>query len=277
MRSRLRSRRSSARGLAAATALLAAPAALGQLHEGDVAIDDVDGAIAIGVVEGGELTPENVFGVTFGDQGIPAFTSDPGYNAPAGTFSPGSRLGFNFRGALERWDGEAFSPLLGGGLDERLRITFFTAEATSGEGFVPGFDLQVQPDGGYHTHLGMTLLPADGEPSPQPGVYLMELELYSTDPDLAPSEPYWFVFGHEADPVELAEAEQWVRDERAGSGPACPADLDGSGAVGFDDLLGVLSAWGGCETACPADLDGSGAVDFDDVLNVLSAWGPCSG
>ena len=53
----------------------------------------------------------------------------------------------------------------------------------------------------------------------------------------------------------------------------CPADIDGSGAVDFGDILAVLSAWG-C-TDCPEDLDESGVVDFADLLIVLASWGPC--
>ena len=54
----------------------------------------------------------------------------------------------------------------------------------------------------------------------------------------------------------------------------CPADLDGSGAVGFTDLLAILGAWGDC-SGCPEDLDGDGFVAFGDILIVLSAWGSC--
>ena len=57
-----------------------------------------------------------------------------------------------------------------------------------------------------------------------------------------------------------------------GSAP-CPTDLDGSGATGFDDLLLVLTQYGGPGSA---DLDGSGAVGFSDLLLLLAAWGPCS-
>ncbi|MBT8486680.1 MAG: hypothetical protein HKO59_04300 [Phycisphaerales bacterium] len=57
--------------------------------------------------------------------------------------------------------------------------------------------------------------------------------------------------------------------------PECPADLDGSGDVGFTDLLAVLAAWGPCVGACPADLDESGDVGFTDLLAVLASWGPC--
>lgn len=54
----------------------------------------------------------------------------------------------------------------------------------------------------------------------------------------------------------------------------CPPDLDGSGDVGFTDLLQILSVWGPCP-GCPQDLDRSGDVGFTDLLQVLSAWGPC--
>ncbi|NNF41745.1 MAG: hypothetical protein HKN62_01630 [Phycisphaerales bacterium] len=54
----------------------------------------------------------------------------------------------------------------------------------------------------------------------------------------------------------------------------CPADLDGSGDVGFADLLTILAAWGPCP-GCPADLDGSGDVGFTDLLSALAAWGAC--
>ncbi len=58
-------------------------------------------------------------------------------------------------------------------------------------------------------------------------------------------------------------------------GLACPGDLDNSGAVGFPDLVLLLSAWGPCGV-CPEDLDGSGAVDFADLLLLLGAWGACA-
>jgi len=53
--------------------------------------------------------------------------------------------------------------------------------------------------------------------------------------------------------------------------PARTEDLDGSGDVGFGDLLILLGAWGPCP-ACPADLDGDGTVGFSDLLQLLAAW-----
>ena len=55
----------------------------------------------------------------------------------------------------------------------------------------------------------------------------------------------------------------------------CPADVDGSGSVGTDDVLLVLSAWGGCASGCDADVDGDLFVGVNDLLAVVSAWGAC--
>jgi hypothetical protein len=54
----------------------------------------------------------------------------------------------------------------------------------------------------------------------------------------------------------------------------CPADIDGSGVVGVDDVLTVLSGWGNVGPS-PADVNGDGIVNVDDLLMVISAWGPC--
>ncbi|MBT8485688.1 MAG: hypothetical protein KJO43_08915 [Phycisphaerae bacterium] len=56
--------------------------------------------------------------------------------------------------------------------------------------------------------------------------------------------------------------------------PACVADLDGSGDVGFPDLLTLLAEWG-CVGTCLADLDGSGDVGFADLVLLLASWGAC--
>ncbi|MHC5115426.1 MAG: FG-GAP repeat domain-containing protein, partial [Planctomycetota bacterium] len=56
---------------------------------------------------------------------------------------------------------------------------------------------------------------------------------------------------------------------------ACPGDLDGSGDVGFSDVLVIIGAWGPCPPDCPEDLSGNGTVDFADILAVIAAWGAC--
>ncbi len=58
--------------------------------------------------------------------------------------------------------------------------------------------------------------------------------------------------------------------------PACPADLDGSGAVDAADLAVLLGAWGTSGTNA-SDLDGSGTVGGSDLAILLGAWGACAG
>lgn len=54
---------------------------------------------------------------------------------------------------------------------------------------------------------------------------------------------------------------------------ACPADLDGSGAVDGADLAQLIAGWGTVDMT--GDLDGSGGVDGADVAALIAAWGPC--
>ncbi|MCH7849362.1 MAG: hypothetical protein IIB53_13480, partial [Planctomycetes bacterium] len=54
------------------------------------------------------------------------------------------------------------------------------------------------------------------------------------------------------------------------------ADLNGDGAVGVKDLLGLLGSWGPCgKGCCLADLDINGSVGVPDLLALLGSWGPC--
>jgi len=51
----------------------------------------------------------------------------------------------------------------------------------------------------------------------------------------------------------------------------CPADLDGNGQVGSEDLALVLGSWGGPG----GDLNGDGGTDSKDLALLLGSWGPC--
>ena len=53
---------------------------------------------------------------------------------------------------------------------------------------------------------------------------------------------------------------------------ACPADLDGNGAVDGADLGLLLSGWGIDATG---DINADGTIDGADLGVLLSAWGPC--
>jgi hypothetical protein len=53
----------------------------------------------------------------------------------------------------------------------------------------------------------------------------------------------------------------------------CIADIVQDGAVGVDDLLGVIGAFGSDNAA--ADINCDGTVGVDDVLGIITDWGPC--
>jgi hypothetical protein len=58
--------------------------------------------------------------------------------------------------------------------------------------------------------------------------------------------------------------------------PACPADIDGNGAVDVEDLVTVLLAWG-TTGMDPADVNHDNVVNVEDLVIIIVAWGPCSG
>ena len=55
--------------------------------------------------------------------------------------------------------------------------------------------------------------------------------------------------------------------------PVCAMDVNADGAVDTNDILQVLSAWGGC--ICVEDVDGDTVVGVNDILAVLAEYGPC--
>ena len=60
---------------------------------------------------------------------------------------------------------------------------------------------------------------------------------------------------------------------------ACDTPDDGCVVVDIDECLeqgGIFLGYHeSCEDPCDADLDGSGAVDYADMLDILRDWGPC--
>lgn len=54
---------------------------------------------------------------------------------------------------------------------------------------------------------------------------------------------------------------------------ACPADLNGDGAVSSGDLALLLGAWGAGPSTADLNLDGT--VNAGDLALLLGAWGPC--
>ncbi|QYU68535.1 hypothetical protein J4558_27740 [Leptolyngbya sp. 15MV] len=208
----------------AAGLALASPA-LAQVHETDVIVRIVQGRLETGRVEAGQpVFPRQVNGSTLGLIGIPNVSTDPGFDSPAGTFTPGQVVGLSLRRALRKWDGAGFSTIPA----ERLQVvkgqsSITTPEADPTAGSPSGsLILGVATSSGrLHEHPAWVLLsPASA------GVYMVELELWMTAPGTGTSEPVWILLNQNAPPAVYDEAFAWA-DANVRS-ITCVANCDGS-------------------------------------------------
>ena len=237
-------------------------------HAGDVILAVNDAAtITTSTIAATGVVTARVFGATFGDTGVSRFTTNPGFDAVSATFSAGSRVGFAPLSGLQRWTGAGVEPVS----DERLEVKYLTLQTIIGVTPAVGFDLAVQSNGGWHRHLNFRLFTA-GAKLPASALYIVELEMYSTDGVTLPSAPMWMVFNDGASVAEHDAAIAWVTTHLARSGSNCIADLDGNGDVGASDLAAVLGAWG----TASGDLTEDGATDASDLSALLASWGPCT-
>ncbi len=179
----------------ASSLLLSTVAAAQHVHESDVQLTVDDGRIVLN---------DSVFGADFGED-FPNFTSDPGFSGLAGTFTPGTAIGFNILDAIRKWDDAGHFDTIA---TETISITYGPSSVTTptlaGQ-FVPGFSLNVTGDGGFHQHLGYTL-----DSPASDGVYLLKLELFSTDSNLANSDPFYLVFNQNVDEAIHDDAIHYV-------------------------------------------------------------------
>ena len=247
------------------SSLVFATAAFSQ-HNGDIGLVIEDQKLSSVVITGGQYSGnEQVFTASFGDSGFDFFTQNPGWNAAPGTFIPGTSFTWDAVSGLKK-----FEPGVGfGSTTATLRVSFSSTSVTIGEEPVPGFSLQVQPDGGFHKHPNFFLQGVSGS-DPEPGAYLLETRLEISEPGVTASDSVFVVFNNMA-PEHQIEAVAYLEDSIKA---ACPFDVNGDSVVSFADLLAVLADWG-CES-CPAtDVDGDGSVGFSDVLGVVASWGDC--
>jgi len=254
---------------AAIPAILAAGAPLYAQHAGDIYLEDVDGQIVTGLIDEDEniTLPVYVFGSEFGEEGLPGFTSEPGFDTLPGAFEFGTSIGFNVLDGLKVWNGDGFDPVA----DQTLTISFGPLSVTVEDRPTPGFALAVQPNGAYHRHFNFVISGAGGGAA-DPGIFLLNLEMFSTDPDMETSDPFWLVFNYEVRESEHGAAIKWVEANLAPTG--CPTDLTGDDMTDGADLGELLLAW---DTSDPdADLNDDGIVDGADLGIILLAWGPCA-
>lgn len=240
-------------------------------HLIDLAIGQSQGRIATGVfqVQGENVVPllsQRVFIAEFGT--FPNFTSSPGLDSLVGAFQGGSQIGFDIRKALRKWDGSSFPQGAEGIPPERLQIKLGPAANTrvtpASDELVTGFSLAVSNSGNtvgeFHHHPGFTLLDPASD-----GLYVVELQLWSTQSGLGTSEPYWMVFSQNAGEEELRAAASWVRDNLWQ--PACSADLNNDGMVDDADFVPFVVAYNYllCDPpGCPTDFNGDWMTDDAD-------------
>jgi hypothetical protein len=169
-----------------------------------------------------ELLGLRVFGYDFGeDPAEPFFTQDPGFNAAAGSGLPGgSQLLFNIVSAsglglpanLSYWDGNSGVMFETAPAGESLTLNFGSQNRVvdAGMGFVAGFSLQtVAASGAVHRHRNAFLAGTGGDPSA--GIYLLPLELESSDATIQKSLPFFLLYNNGLDEEAHDAAIEWVQ------------------------------------------------------------------
>ena len=251
--------------LLAGGTLLAASTTLHAQHAGDIGLSQVDGQLDVYGPIGNEDTG-GVFLATFGDTGFEGLTPNPGFDALAGTFEPG-RIGFDAVSGLQRWDPISGAWLAPEDVDEALSISFITLQTVVEDSPISGFDLAVQPDGGWHRHMNFVLM-EDSSGNRTTGVYRVDYVLYSTM-GYADSDVFTILYDYEAAPEDVTNAIDSMYED-----PACPGDFDGNGVIDGSDLTQILASWGTDDPL--ADLNEDGVVAGQDLTILLGRWGLCS-
>lgn len=235
-------------------------------HAGDIGLRATEGQLEVYGPLGSEEDTGGVYLGTFGDTGFAGYTPNPGFDALPGTFAPG-RIGFNALSGLMRWDSTSSTWLEPELVGERLSISFITSKTVLEDEAITGFDLAIQPDGGWHRHMNYELLPDDSEMRLE-GVYRFDLLMYSTQ-GLEDSEPFTIIFDYNAASEDVDAAIESMYENTP-----CPGDFDGNGEIDGGDLATLLAEWG--TASATSDLSGDGFIGGEDLSILLGRWGLCS-
>ncbi len=173
------------------------------LHGGDFALFVHDHGDGLEI----EIEPR-VLGAEL-DPGLGFAATSPGFDSAPGAFPTGSSVGIDITQALMRWTGAAFVAL-DSLSQETMTAAFLTLSATTGDGPVAGFAINLDGDGSWHKHLSFILNGADGA-DPADGVYLFSFTLRSSNVAIGDSEPAWIVFNLNGDEAAHDAAIAWVR------------------------------------------------------------------
>lgn len=253
--------------------VLSAPAAAQSIHTGDVVIrHGVAGEIEIGgQVDGGVEWGRRVFPGRLDLGQFANLADDPGFDSFSGAFPSGSVIGLDILAGLRVWDGDGFDEI-----DPSYAMSVSKGNSVittpASDERVPGFTFgSADTNGRFHHHVRFFLDPFDPV-TDVPGLWLLTLELWSTNAAVLPSEPLHLVFASGAEAAgQQADAIAWVEANMVG-GPCSPADLaEPEGVLDLNDITAFASAFLVQDAA--ADLaEPTGVFDLNDITAFVAAF-----
>lgn len=260
--------------LTGVVAVVCASPAQGQaVHDVDIVIrQGADGAIETGLVgQSGIEWGKRVVRGRLDLSQFPNLTDDPGFDSQGGAFPAGTLIGLDLLAALREWDGDSFEDI---DPDFAMSVTKGSSVVTTppADQRVPGFTFGAADGGGrFHHHVRFFLDPYDIS-QPIPGMWLLEIELWSTNAAVLPSEPVFIVFASGAQAVaQQDDAVAWVEQNLLG-GPCSIADLaEPFGILDLADIAAFIAAF--VEEDPLADLsEPFGVFDLQDITVFVSAF-----
>lgn len=280
--------------------LLMATPAMAQLHAGDIVLYVAAGSVVTAGSSGGaSFSDTRVFANSFGAQGVPNFSTDPGFNSVPNQFPASQLFGITVDGAARRWTagpsaGTGDFCTVPGETISVYRGQFLVSTLGGPTGPVPTPPLPPAPSlalgqtasgtGFVHTHPTYAINPALPGGPISDGVYLVQMRAWTGVPAggaVAASTPFYLLLSQNAPASELDAARLWLEGRLASgvsgdaalcppSQPPCPADFDADGSRTVADIFAFLSAWFASDPR--ADADSSGTRDVTDIFVFLSRW-----
>ncbi len=195
---------------ACGAAFVSLPCSAFALHEGDIALSVAGGKIVTCASSGSTFAVAHAFQAWFNDTGSDVnWVNEPGFDSDKGTWTVGTRIGLNFLDAVRVWNDADLSAISAsrilielGGESALSPTTAMRAE---------GFDLAVSAEGAWHKHLEFNLVDSAGNTSADAlpdGIYVVKLELYSTDSSVTKSDPFYLVIRQDENADDLVGTEE---------------------------------------------------------------------
>lgn len=162
----------------------------------DIVLTTENGKIKTNALDGTNVMPVYVFGADFGENpNLGPFTADePGFEAEIGTFAIGTKVGWRFTRQIAKWNGATFEDVVNtitGEYVEGLNVL----SATSGSGIASGFELGLEDDGEFHSHVDWTLN-GIGSTNPGTGVYRLAIQFMSPANNVSQSDDVWIILNN---------------------------------------------------------------------------------